>query len=143
MRYSSLIFLLAALGCSVVAVYEKLRSAKPDGHRDFEIGQTDFALANVQFGSHESQTTITNPSAEPRRVLGIAGQCTGNFCISSAQSPPMLIQPGSSLALNCVLEVKSPSPIDAEIKIYLEENGIRTVTLRVTGNAVEAPRAPK
>ena len=91
---------------------------------------------------------LANPSALMaerfgRGDLGIAGQCTGNFCFTSVQSAPVLIPPNGSLVINCILEVKSPGPIDAEIKIYLEENGIRTVTLRVTGTAVEGPHAPK
>lgn len=142
MRYFTPFVLVVALACSLMAGYEKYSSQPSAALRDFEIGQTDFALVDVPLGSHEFHTTITNPSAEPRRVLGISGQCTGNFCITSAQNPPMLIPPGGSLAINCVLEVKFPGPIDAEIRIYLEENGIRTVTLRVTGTAVEAPRAP-
>ena len=70
-------------------------------------------------------------------------QCKGNCCFKSLQNALVIVAAGRSIEWNCEILVGEPGPIDAEIKIYLEENGIRTVTLRVSGNAVEAPRAPK
>ena len=70
-------------------------------------------------------------------------QCKGNCCFESLRSAPIAVNPGGSIVWNCEILIGEPGAFDVEIKIYLEENGIRTVTLRITGTAVEAARAPK
>ena len=143
MRYLVSFTLLAAGICLLMAGYDYFFVPPATPPPPFEIGQTEFSVGEVPLGTHKLRTTIGNPSTEPRRILGIAGECAGNSCFTSTLETPVQLPPVGSLELECELEVKAAGPIAAEFKIYLEENGIRTVTLRVTGTAVEAPRAPK
>ncbi len=143
MRYAGTFFFIAAILCLAAAGYDYFFTQPAIPLPPFEIAQTEFAVGNAPTGTQLLRTKITNPSKEPRRVLGIVGQCIGNCCFMPLEGGPIIILPGSSFDLACELDVNRPGPIDAAIKIYLEENGIRTVTLRVTGTAVEAPHAPK
>jgi len=143
MRHIVTPFLLAALVCLIMAGYDYLFVAPATPAPPFEIGQTEFSVGEIELGTHKLRTTINNPSKEPRRILGIASECAGNSCFTSTLETPVQVPPAGTFDLECELEVKAGGPIYAEVKIYLEENGIRTVTLRVTGTAVEAPHAPK
>ncbi len=143
MRTLSGLFLIAAFGCLLMAGYEYFFVPPAAPLPPFEISQTEFPLGEVPLGSHTFQTTITNPSNEPRRILGSAGQCVANCCVKPLLEEAIFVPPGGSADVQCEVMASRPGPLGAEIKIYLEENGIRTVTLHVTGTAVEVPRAPK
>ena len=143
MRFAGTCSLVVAMICLIGATYEFFFIPPTAPPPPFHITRTEFAADNVPPGTTPFRTTLTNPSKEPRRILGMAVQCVGNCCFKTVQDAPVLVSPGGSFDLDLELDVSRPGPIDAEIKIYLEENGIRTVTLRVTGTAVEAPRAPK
>lgn len=143
MRYAVAIFSIAALFSLILAGFDCLSTPPEAPPPPFKISRTEFAVGNVSLGTQLLHTSVANPSNEPRRILGINGQCSDNSCFGAVQEAPIIIPPGGTLNLDCELLVTRPGPIDAEIKIYLEENGIRTVTLRVTGTAVEAPRVPK
>ena len=143
MRTIIAISLIAACSCLGFAVYEYVFESPAMPPPECEISHTDFDAGIVLIGTYKFQTTISNPSREPRRIIGFVDECKPTCCFSHLQDAPILIPPAGSIVIDCELLVKTSGSIDAEIKIYLEENGIRTVTLRVTGTAVEAPRAPK
>ena len=140
MRTLSGLSLIAALGCLCMAGYEYFFAPPAAPPPPFEISQTEFPLGEVPLGSHTLQTTITNTSKEPRRILGSAGQCVANCCVKPLLESVLVVPPGGSVEIQCEVMASRPGPLEAEIKIYLEENGIRTVTLHVTGTAVEVPR---
>lgn len=50
----------------------------------------------------------------------------------------MAVPAGESVEYPCELSIKHPGPFEAEITLFLEDNGIREVTLSVKGVAVAA-----
>ena len=55
----------------------------------------------------------------------------------------MSIPAGSTFEYHCELSLKKPGQFEGEMDIHLEDNGIRTVTVRVTGTVKgEIPDAP-
>ena len=50
---------------------------------------------------------------------------------------------GATFEYHCELSLKKPGKFDCEMDIHLEDNGIRTVHVRVTGTVKgEIPDAP-
>ncbi len=143
MRTLSLLASVAALVCLCLASYDYFFVPLGAPPPSFQVSQTDFAVGEVSEEILTLQTTITNPDKEPRRILGMQGRCIANCCTKPLQDEAIVVPPGGSAEVKFQVVAGVPGPIAAEFLIYLEENGIRTVTLRVTGTAVEAPRAPK
>lgn len=143
MRTLSLIFVVSAVVGLLAAGYDYFFVPPDAPPPPFEISQTDFPLGELEPQILVLQTTIRNASKEPRRILGTQGLCIANCCTKPLQDAAIVVPPGGSAEVRCKVLISLPGPIAAEFKIYLEDNGIRTVTLRVTGTAVEAPRAPK
>ena len=52
------------------------------------------------------------------------------------------VQPGETYLYAYTLSVKGPGPIDAQTTLYLEENGIRQVRVKVRGVAVAPSGRP-
>lgn len=48
--------------------------------------------------------------------------------------------PGGSVAYGCTLHFHTHGPLEGEITLFLEDNGIREVTLRVHGVVVPEDR---
>ena len=109
----------------------------------FLVSQTEFALSGVPAGDRELVVHFTNPAKTPRSIIGIREACEKNCCYFSKHYGPIAVGAGETAEYRVLLRVYRKGEFEAEINIYLEENGIRTVTLHVTGTAVEAPRAPK
>lgn len=58
----------------------------------------------------------------------------------------MRIGAGETFEYRCELDLKKPGPFECEMHIHLEDNGIRTVRVRVSGtvkgNPPDAPPNP-
>ncbi len=67
------------------------------------------------------------------------------MCFSSEHPDQVTISAGETFHYRCELAVHEPGPFVAELTIFLEDNGIRevTVTVRGTGVAPRAGDAPK
>ena len=143
MRIASRIFAALTLSFAAIAALEFYFAVPDVPPPPWTVDKTEFELGNVPSGKRVIGVTLSNTAEVSRRVLGMQDQCKGNCCFKSLQGAPVSVNPGGLIVWYCEILVGEPGPIDAEIKIYLEENGIRTVTLHVTGTAVEAPHAPK
>lgn len=59
----------------------------------------------------------------------------------------MSIPAGETFEYRCELQVKHPGPFEGELAIHLEDNGIRTVLVSVSGTVkgeiADAPPPPK
>ena len=143
MRTCSVIAVLAAVVCLLGASRDYLFIPPAVPPPPFELDRTEFAVSDIPPGPCQLMTIVVNPDKELRRILGMQGRCIANCCTKPLQDEAIVVPPGGSAEVKFQVVASVPGPIVAEFLIYLEENGIRTVTLRVTGNAVEAPRAPK
>lgn len=143
MRTSLYICIFAVLACLLLAAFECYPVSDSPDSAQFQVSQTSFDFNLEPLGKHLIVTTITNPSNKERRIIGMEGQCRGLNCIKPLRDTPLNVAAFGAVDIECEVLLGRPGPIDIEIKLYLEENGIRTVTLRVTGTAVEGPRAPK
>lgn len=48
----------------------------------------------------------------------------------------LTVEPGTTFEYTCELSVKKPGPFEAPMTLFLEDNGIREVTLTVRGVGV-------
>lgn len=135
--------LVATASYGFYQAYETYVTANNNFSGFFDVGQVNFILGEVPTGSRIITVEITNRADVPRRILGAEGQCRATGCFQPLQDTPVILQPGESVKFLCELTIVRHGMIDITLDVYLEENGIRTVTLHVTGTAVEAPRAPQ
>ena len=136
-------FTIGCIGCllasAAVAYWDRPSPLDPE----FLVEPAEFELADLPLGRYELVVRITNPALIPRRIVGLKEYCAADTCCASKHPDQITIPPGATFEYHFELLVKRLGPIDTGMDIYFEENGIRTVTLRVTGTAVEAPRAPR
>lgn len=108
----------------------------------FIVNQADVVLSDVPSGDRELVVKFTNPANFPRSIIGISEGCAKNCCYFSKHNSTIIVGAGETVEYRLLLRIYRTGQIDAEIKIYLEDNGIRTVTLHVTGTAIKAPNVP-
>jgi hypothetical protein len=135
LRAASALCVVAALGLLAWAAYSA-RQSPPGPEPGFVVAPTEHDLGSVPLGDRVVTFTITNPAAGPRRILGAAGGCWGAVCFDSKHSTQIVIPAGETFTYECELSVGQARPFEAKIDLYLEDNGLRTVTLTVRGVGV-------
>jgi hypothetical protein len=86
---------------------------------------------------------IVNPSDQTRRVVGAVLTCGTTACFAPKQPIPFEIPPKGSAAIVFSLDLREPGPFELEVPLYLEDAGLRQLTVKVTGNALPAAPAKK
>jgi hypothetical protein len=77
---------------------------------------------------------ITNPSNEPRRVIGIPAECHPNACFQAKTDGPFTVAAGSSAELIVILKISGSGPFRVPMSLFFDENGLREA--KWTGHGV-------
>lgn len=107
------------------------------------VSPNQLNLGETPVGQCSAFITLNNTGSEIVEIVGINAMCTTNYCFESGSILPFSIPPNSTSQFHIEFTIKKPGPIDAIVNIYISDFALRTIAVRVTGNAVEAPLAPK
>jgi hypothetical protein len=143
LRLVSWFLVLAAIGCTLAGVWAAVAPSTAPPPLALETSRD---LGPVSFGDHAVTFPIANPAGVPRRVVGLVQQCGGVWCVKSRHHEQVVIGPGETFPYTCTLQVRGAGPFEAPLTLYLDDDGLREVTLTVRGIGVEpepAPAAPE
>jgi hypothetical protein len=98
---------------------------------EYDSGEIPIGYRNVEF-------PIKNTGTKPRRLVGASAPSCGLTCcwVPMELPNPVVIGPGEAFVFRCRLEVKQVGPFEVPMTLYLEDAGLRTITLRVRGTGV-------
>ena len=134
---------LLCFGCVITAGVLLIRERPRGPHPPITVGPSEFALDDVPLGKREVVVRFENPGTVARRIIGLQEACGQRCCLSSKHPELVSIPAGGTFEYHCEVDVRSAGKLECEMHIYLEDNGIRTVTVRITGTAKgEIPNAP-
>ena len=81
--------------------------------------------------------SVTNPADRPRRVIGITEGCRpGGCCWKAVRAGQVSVAPGQTVPYELELTVGQPGPFETNVELYLEDKGIKAVSLTFRGTAV-------
>lgn len=126
----------AAVVCAALAVVE-YRRENPDPEPPWAVTPDVAELGTVGQGEHVVAFEMTNPAARPRRIVGLNEGCQGGVCLRSKHHGQIEVPAGGTFRYECVVRVGEPGPFDLKIVVFLEDAGIRTVTLAARGTGRE------
>jgi len=138
LRGVSILCAVAAVGLLGWGAYSAFH-ARPGPDPVCFVTPTEYELGTVPVGDRVVTFAITNPAGKPRQIVGLAEGCWASVCFSSKHPDQITIPAGETFHYECELSIKEAGPFSAQVEIYLEEDGLRTVPLTVRGTAV-APR---
>ena len=136
-------YLLSAVPIGLVA-YGVVSAINDDGSSirrrsqiPFVVNETNRDLGEVESGESEVVFPFTNPDSQPRRILGCNEACGRNCCMKSKHRGQVTVQPGETYNYIFHLRV-GPGEFGMTMTMYVEENGIRTVELPISGIGIPA-----
>jgi hypothetical protein len=140
---------MTLLALASYRIWEARESSAPADALVFESTVID--VGNVPLGSTPVEFKIQNTGTSPRRIIGRLEVCSSRVCIGSGQPLDATIAANSSYNLICELHVQAVGPFESSLDVYLDDFGLRTVTLTVRGvgiapgsaiNGSELPKKP-
>ncbi len=111
------------------------------------VEQTLLLTAEKDIGEVSTYTktlvnfTITNPSKRTRRIISGTGTCNVQGCLTPLVEGQILVEAGATHEYTCELTLRKIGTFEIPITVYLEDNGLRTITLTAQGVAI-APEVP-
>lgn len=140
LRSVALFLVVVSLALAVGGGYLALvPQPKPSG---LVLDDADRDVGNVPLGEREVTLRIANRSDRPAQVQWPAGNCGLNACIGLKQSSRLVVPPGETVELPLTLDVRSPGPFDLTGTLYLIDNELRIVPIRVRGVGVASGGEP-
>lgn len=134
---------LLVLGASAVAVAGYMLasgavSSSPSGPPPaLEVENTEQDLGEVPIQQDNVvRTSIVNSSDAPARVLCVAQACGSNCCFRPLNDEPIVVPPGDTVVFEWGISVPGPGPFEASAPLYVDDNGLRTILLKVRGSGV-------
>lgn len=86
---------------------------------------------------------IGNSATTPRRVVGVHATCGPSGCFLPVSPEQLDIPPADEVDYRCELKITKAGPFDCRMELFLDDGGLRQVTLRVRGVGVAVnPDAP-
>ncbi len=122
----------AAVACAALAAYEYFRP-EPGPEPAWVVTPEVAELGTVPVGEHVVAFEMTNPADRPRRIVGLNEGCQGGVCLLSRHHEQITVPAGGTFRYECDVKVRQPGPFDLQIAVFLEDGGIRTVTLAARG----------
>jgi hypothetical protein len=140
-RLLSFVLVVVGVGLMAWAGHALWRDAgaqenEPTG--GLHIEEADIDLGEVPIRQDYSVTTrVHNPSHRPARILNVAQGCAEGFCFRSIDGPePVLVSAGSTVEYSWLLSVPDVGPFEGQVPLYVDDGGLRTITLTVRGKGV-------
>src|SRR5581483_7049359 len=93
-------------------------------------------MGELEIGSREITVSLTNPTDQPHRIIGMRKWCGWNCCIKPKSEDPMTVPARGKVAYPLVLESRFAGAFEVDIILYLEDNDTREVTHTLRGVAV-------
>ncbi len=92
-------------------------------------------VGELAVGEHTISLKLINDSARSSRVIGMDEACMGTVCFGPVFSMQMPIPAHAEINYDCLLKIRQPGPFEIPLGIFIEDHGIRklTVTLRGVG----------
>lgn len=142
MSVAAWVFGVATVGLLAAAAYSAFGGpqggprpwSSPTPDPPFEV-EAVRDLGVVPLGVVPVTFSITNPASRSRRVIGYIDGCKVN-CIRAIQEDQITIPAGETFAYPCELTIRQPGTFEVEMRLLLEDNCVREVTLTVRGTAV-------
>jgi hypothetical protein len=85
---------------------------------------------------------LCNSTSQPRRIIGVASCCGDNCCYDSRTVNPTVVPAHGQVDYACDLFISREGPFSADIRLYLDDGGLRRVTFVVEGVGVIGPVEP-
>jgi hypothetical protein len=114
----------------------------PTRQPNWTVSDAEQDLGEVTLGIHEVIIRLSNPSNQPRRVVGMTELCAGSYCFMMRHPNDTVVQPGESCLYRFDLLIKKPGPFIAEGTLFLEGNGLKKVPLRIHGSGIMPSKRP-
>jgi hypothetical protein len=103
----------------------------------YAIEPTEQDFCAVPAGEIQDATfSIANRGDRTFRIVGFTTACGINCCYREKSALPMSIPPGAEYRFVAEIKVHESGPFEAEMELYIEDNGVRCVPLCVRGQGV-------
>jgi len=136
---NTIVFRVAVIAVVVAVALAGYFASQPEPRAEPAFAITaECDIASVPFGPGTVAFTVTNPANKPRRIIGCYAQCQAAGCMDAKSNEQITIAPGETIEYQCDYDVYKPGPFELKLDVFLEDNGIRTVTLTVRGVGVAA-----
>ncbi len=130
-----LLLAAAVLGAMAVYRFAATRASTSDAAERLVVDPPERDLGEVPAGIRTVDFKITNTGTRDRRIVGMSGSaCIPNCCFGPKEPfKNVPLPPGETFVYQCELDVKGTGPFEAPIKVYVDDNGLRTIEIKVRG----------
>jgi hypothetical protein len=97
------------------------------------IEEPEKDLGRLLPGTHDVDFRVRNTSGKPLRIIGLDSGCTTNCCYRFRDLQQVVVPPHGVAACWIELKVSRPEPFKAQMRLFLEDRGIRIVPITVKG----------
>jgi hypothetical protein len=108
--------------------------------RSVEVESPERDLGEMPVGQSTIVFHVTNPTDSPAEVISVPDACGKSCCIKPKSTDRLSIPPGGAVDVVCELLVAARSEFEFSGNMFLNDNGLRTVKIKIHGVGV-APRA--
>lgn len=86
---------------------------------------------------------LVNRGGRPVHIVGGGRYCGTSGCMSIHHPGRVTIAPGETIHIHCTVSFPgAPGPFEASGPVYVDDGGLRTITLSARGVNVAIPEAP-
>ena len=141
LRSISMILVLGGLALVGLAVYSYF--APPLGPA-LVVAKGDVELGDCAAGQDVDVVfRLQNNSGKPIPVLGMVLSCGARCCLTLKQPDyPPEFPPGPN-DIECSLKINEPGTFSTDMRVYVDDQGMRDITLTVKGTAHAAETASR
>jgi hypothetical protein len=95
-------------------------------------------LGTVPIGIHSVRYVITNVGTGPCSILGVREHCGLCSCCTAKSREARIVLPGEAVEYECRLRVTDALPFESELTLYVDDGGLRVITLSMKGTGIPA-----
>ena len=131
-RFLSTAFLLTGLGLVGAAAFWFWLPARPAPRAFIPDAERELSdcVPNVPT---ELSFRVVNSTSHTVSIIGLGPMCGTNACFSTNQAVPFDIPAGASGIVMGEVKTNRTGPFDANMNIYVDDDGLRTLTVRASG----------
>lgn len=115
-------------------------SRSPDGPLGpcLQVENPVVDLGPIAVGIHPVATVLVASPYRSGRVLSLTSGCAEKCCFRPRDENPVLVPAGERVAYPWELNVMGTGAFEAHIALFLDDGGLRQVTLTVRGVGIDA-----